>query len=138
MKMTQFAYALAGSAFVLAALNLSGCVTARETYTSSGGQGYKLTCNGHMNSWEDCLAKAGDMCRERGYTVLEKDGERLPFAYSSANATSDVKARLFAYDEHDTANAMSLATVRERRSMLVMCGTPSRPAQIMQSAQQPQ
>ncbi|WP_232478142.1 hypothetical protein, partial [Caballeronia calidae] len=46
---------LADGVATLMTLNLSGCVTARETYSASGSQGYKLTCNGHLNAWEDCL-----------------------------------------------------------------------------------
>lgn len=129
MRTIRLAAALTAVASMLAALDLSGCVTARETYTPSGAQGFAVTCNGKLNSWDDCLAKAGDMCRERGYMVLEKNGEQLPFAFSSASATSDIKAKLFSYKEHDTANAFAASGIHEKRSMLVQCGVPQRHAQ---------
>lgn len=106
-------------------VTLSGCVSSRETYTSTGTQGYKITCNGHTNSWDDCLAKAGDLCKERGYQVLEMNGENLPFAYSSMNATSETKARLFSYEEHNTYNGMAAAGIKVHRSVSVSCGVPA-------------
>lgn len=79
----------------IACLCLSGCVTSRSIYTESGQHGYEITCSGYKNSWEDCLAKAGDLCKSKGYAVLEKNDERIPFAFNSVNATSDMKAKLF-------------------------------------------
>lgn len=102
---------------------LAGCVTSRSIYTASGQHGYEITCNGHGNSWEDCLAKAGNLCRAQGYTVLEKNGERIPFAFSSAYANSESKAKLFSYEEHDTSSALSASGLAMHRSMLISCGT---------------
>jgi hypothetical protein len=62
---------------VAAAVLLGGCATARMTHTSDGKQGYVLNCSGTAASWGKCYERAGDICGERGYEVLEKIGETL-------------------------------------------------------------
>lgn len=111
-----------GALASLCGVALSGCVTSRSVYTASGQQGYEVTCNGKINSWNDCLAKAGDLCKARGYTVLEKNGEQLPFAFNSTNADDNVKAKLFAYQEDKSYSSFSAAGVSVHRSILVACG----------------
>lgn len=106
----------------IACLCLSGCVTSRSIYTGSGQHGYEITCSGYKNTWEDCLAKAGDLCKSKGYSVLEKNNERIPFGFNSVNATSDMKAKLFSYNEHNTFDSIGVAGFKVHRSMLVVCG----------------
>jgi len=54
----------------------AGCVTSRETYTADGRLGYSINSSGTARNWGNCLEKAGDICGERGYTVLEKSGDQ--------------------------------------------------------------
>ena len=56
---------------------VSGCATARKTHTSDGKEGYILNCSGSASTWGKCYERAGDLCREKGYEVLEKIGEQL-------------------------------------------------------------
>jgi hypothetical protein len=61
----------------LAAVTLSGCATARKTYTSTGKEGYSINCSGTSSTWGRCYERAGDLCGSRGYEVLEKIGESI-------------------------------------------------------------
>jgi hypothetical protein len=64
-------------AFVLlVAIIGASCATSRETYTADGRVGYSINCSGTALNWGNCLEKAGDICGERGYTVLEKSGDQ--------------------------------------------------------------
>ena len=54
----------------------ASCATSRETYTADGRLGYSINCSGTALNWGNCLEKAGDICGERGYTVLEKSGDQ--------------------------------------------------------------
>ena len=55
---------------------LSSCATANKTYTSSGEQGYSINCSGTALNWGMCYEKAGNLCGEKGYEVLEKTGDQ--------------------------------------------------------------
>jgi hypothetical protein len=64
-------------AFVLfVAIMGASCTTSRETYTADGRVGYSINCSGTALNWGNCLEKAGDICGEKGYTVLEKTGDQ--------------------------------------------------------------
>lgn len=65
---------LAQAAVILAVL--SGCATASKTYTADGKEGYTIDCNGTASSWSYCYEKAGELCKARGYEVIERNGER--------------------------------------------------------------
>lgn len=54
---------------------LSGCATASKTYTADGQEGYSINCSGSALNWGMCYEKAGDLCGQRGYVVLEKSGD---------------------------------------------------------------
>lgn len=54
---------------------LFGCAAASKTYTPSGEQGFVIDCSGSARNWGYCYQKAGELCREEGYTVLSKSGD---------------------------------------------------------------
>jgi hypothetical protein len=54
----------------------ASCATSRETYTADGQVGHSITCSGTALNWGNCSEKAGDICGEKGYTVLEKSGDQ--------------------------------------------------------------
>lgn len=70
------------------ALCLSGCVTAEPTYTADGKKGHVLSCTPALSggiiggiaaastNWGTCYQKAGELCGERGFVVLERSDER--------------------------------------------------------------
>lgn len=55
---------------------MGGCATARQTYTADGQQGYSINCSGSALNWGMCYEKAGELCGEKGYEVLEKSGDQ--------------------------------------------------------------
>jgi len=62
--------------YISIALLLSGCATASKTYTSDGKEGYNITCSGSALNWGMCYEKAGEICAQKGYEVLEKSGDQ--------------------------------------------------------------
>lgn len=55
---------------------LGGCVSARKVYTPTGTQGYSITCSGNGLDWGKCYEKAGELCGERGYEIIERTGDQ--------------------------------------------------------------
>lgn len=55
---------------------LSGCATSSKTYTADGKAGYSITCSGSALNWGMCYEKAGEICRSKGYEVLNKSGDQ--------------------------------------------------------------
>ena len=55
-------------------LCLAGCVTVKEVYGPDGGKAFTLNCSDDTGAtWDHCYEKAGEICRESGYTILEKN-----------------------------------------------------------------
>lgn len=55
---------------------LGGCATSRQVYTADGKKGYLIDCSGSALNWGMCYEKAGIICGERGYEVLEKSSDQ--------------------------------------------------------------
>ncbi len=53
-----------------------GCATSKQVYTSDGGTGYSINCSGSALNWGMCYEKAGEICGEKGYDVLQKSGDQ--------------------------------------------------------------
>ncbi len=64
-------------ALMIFALLLTGCAASRTIYTQDGRPGYAINCSGWALSWDQCFAKAGQMCGTAGYDVFDKNGERV-------------------------------------------------------------
>jgi hypothetical protein len=64
------------SGSLIGAIVGANCATSRETYTADGRAGYSINCSGSALNWGMCFEKAGDLCGERGYTVLEKSSDQ--------------------------------------------------------------
>ncbi len=77
----------AGVAVVAASL-LGGCAWASKTHGPDGKEAYALNCSGLARSWATCLERAGDLCGERGYTVLERNGEVVNMSVGSGYANT--------------------------------------------------
>jgi len=85
----------------IAIANISGCASSSKTFLPDGREGYTINCSGSALSWDLCYSKAGELCKERGYQVIARDGE-------SGMAASANQGLFFA---GTTAN----------RSMLIQC-----------------
>jgi hypothetical protein len=67
-------------AVVLTALACAACHSQHATYAPDGRRGYVITCGGFLNSYANCLVKAGRACGSNGYDTLkgnEDDREML-------------------------------------------------------------
>jgi hypothetical protein len=114
------------SIMLVVASGLSGCVTATPVYTSTGAQGFAINCSGMQHTWNDCLAEAGQKCRSRGFTVLERNGSAVPIEYHTYSAYGTTKSEgLFDYQSSNQANAAGFHGMAIHRSMVVMCGRPA-------------
>lgn len=57
---------------------LAGCATQKNIYLPDGRQGFSIACNGAALSWDLCYEKAGQICKNRGYEILSREGEESP------------------------------------------------------------
>ncbi len=63
---------------IFSCLMLVACgefASSTQIYTSEGKKGYAVNCSGVKRNWGLCYQKAGTICKERGYEVLEVTGE---------------------------------------------------------------
>jgi len=58
---------------VVATVTLVSCGSLRTTYLDNGTRGYAIACRGFLNSWHSCLVKAGRICGQRGYDIIDSD-----------------------------------------------------------------
>ena len=56
---------------VIMALGIGACSSERATYAPDGRRGYVVTCEGYLNSYANCLLKAGRACGNRGYDAVQ-------------------------------------------------------------------
>ncbi|NWG32569.1 MAG: hypothetical protein HXY29_13910 [Rhodocyclaceae bacterium] len=71
---------LATVAFVTA---LQGCATSKEVFLSDGSKGFNINCGGALMNFGHCLEKAGEICGDKGYLVVNQQGEAVPFSIAS-------------------------------------------------------
>lgn len=86
---------------ILIALILTGCATSKQTYAPDGSNAYSLDCSGTARNWGMCYEKAGELCKEKGYTVVA--------------GGSDSDATMIA------TNQGAFASSKNNRSMLIKC-----------------
>jgi hypothetical protein len=67
-------------AVIALALVLQGCATSSEVFLADGSKGYNLNCSGAYLNYGHCLEKAGQICGSRGYLVINKHGDAVPFS----------------------------------------------------------
>lgn len=54
---------------------LVGCASVSESYAPDGRKAYVLNCSGTARGWDKCFSKAGDLCQESGYDILDRTAE---------------------------------------------------------------
>ena len=57
-------------------LLITGCATSKRMYMPDGKVGYNITCSGSALNWGLCYEKAGKICGKKGYTIIEKSGDK--------------------------------------------------------------
>lgn len=68
---------------------LAGCTTAKPVFLADGTQGHNISCGGAVQSFGDCLAKAGELCGVKGYDVVNREGGAVPFATASGSVNAN-------------------------------------------------
>ena len=75
----------------LSVLACAACTSRHATYAPDGRRSYVITCDGFLNSYSNCLVKAGRACKSLGYEVLkgsEDDRDMLVACKTAAHSTS--------------------------------------------------
>lgn len=62
--------------FVAMLLILAGSTYAGEVYLPDGTKGFTVDCSGAFISWNSCYKKAGKICKEKGYTVVDRSDNK--------------------------------------------------------------
>lgn len=83
-KMKVSAIAISIILTIVGILGCANVVTVKETYTSAGQKGYIIDCSGdsdthlimHNPTLSDCYIKAGEICGDKGYKILERSDEQ--------------------------------------------------------------
>lgn len=78
---------------VLVTVLIGACATSDDTYMADGRLGHVIDCTGNRKGWEACVSKAGDICGNRGYDVISKNGETTSQAVAGLQAGMDDGAR---------------------------------------------
>lgn len=78
-------------------LGLGGCAISKDMYLPDGSKGYNISCDGSANSISNCFQKAGDLCGEKGYVLLNREGEAIPFGYGTGSASANAVGAQGAY-----------------------------------------
>lgn len=81
------------NALIAILLIFTGCTSVREGLAPDGGKAYALNCSGIGRSWDKCYAKAAELCRTKGYDVLDRnaDDPAVAGANSSGVGVSPVR-----------------------------------------------
>ena len=53
---------------------LMACATSKEIEIAEGQIGYSIECSGDALNWSLCYEKAGQICDEKGFEILDKTG----------------------------------------------------------------
>jgi hypothetical protein len=99
------------SLMVLATLFLVGCgavASSSRIFTADGKRGYAVNCSGIDRNWGHCYQKAGSICEELGYEILEVTGE--------AGTVTDV--------ESTSKKSTAKTTTTHNRIMVIQCKHP--------------
>jgi len=71
---------------------LQGCVITSDVYLADGSKGHNINCGGTVLNYSDCLAKAGEICGEKGYSVVNREGSAAPFSMAGGGFSANPQA----------------------------------------------
>lgn len=72
-------------AAILSILFMFGCAMSKKTYLSDGSEGHSISCDGSAVGINVCFEKAGEICGSKGYDLISREGQVIPFGTGSAN-----------------------------------------------------
>lgn len=88
---------------------LSSCATVKETYAPDGRKAYTLNCSGTARGWDKCYSAAGELCKDAGYEILDRNSEDAAFGSVSGSAN------------RTNANVSGSSVKTNERSMVIAC-----------------
>jgi hypothetical protein len=103
----------------LIVLLLAGCVTTSDVYLADGSKGINISCGGGVQNFSACLQKAGEICGTSGYSVVNREGDAVPFSVASANASANRQAAQGTY--------VSTSGTAVTRNLFVRCNQDKAP-----------
>lgn len=106
---------------LLSCASLLACTTARTTYLPSGREGYLINCSGGAQSWGSCQARAGEICRDRGYDIISAEQDKSPLSVAQRQATFNTLTTAQQASASGTAHAIAYAGTKVTRTMLIAC-----------------
>lgn len=92
-------------------LLLPSCATVKETYSPDGEKAYTLNCSGKARGWDKCYSAAGEICKDAGYDIIERNSEDT--------ATSAISGSANRYN----ANVSGTSIKTNERTMVITCKT---------------
>jgi hypothetical protein len=99
--------------WALIALSLTGCAISKPMYLPDGSQGFNISCDGSANSISKCFQKAGELCGSRGYDIVTREGEIIPYGYAGGGFNANQHAANGAY--------ISQSGAYVNRSLMIKC-----------------
>lgn len=83
---------------------LAACATSKEIDVAEGQRGYSIDCSADRLNWSLCYEKAGQICGEKGFEILDRTGgtgvvvdgvQYGIYAESGQNRSMIIKCRKF-------------------------------------------
>lgn len=71
------------------ALFITSCAMVKETYMPDGSKGYSISCDGAGVGINVCFEKAGELCKEAGYDLINRDGQMVPYGIGTSRVSGD-------------------------------------------------
>lgn len=71
------------------ALFATSCAMVKETYMPDGSKGYSISCDGAGVGINVCFEKAGELCKEAGYDLINRDGQMVPYGIGTSSVSGD-------------------------------------------------
>lgn len=88
---------------------LFACATVKETYSPDGRKAYTLNCSGKARGWDKCYSAAGELCKEAGYEIIDRNTEDT--------STTSVSGSASRYN----ANVSGTSIKTNERTMVITC-----------------
>ncbi|MEJ2406343.1 MAG: hypothetical protein P8171_19005 [Candidatus Thiodiazotropha sp.] len=71
------------------ALSVTSCAMVKETYIPDGAKGYSISCDGAAVGINVCFEKAGELCKEAGYDLINREGQMVPYGIGTASLSGN-------------------------------------------------
>lgn len=97
---------------IVAAL-LSGCAFSHQITLPNGQPGYSISCDGAGNSFGACLEKGGEICKTKGFDIINADGSATPFSIGGGSFSAS--------GQNASGGFYATSGTYVSRNVLIMC-----------------